>query len=57
MKKDMFIKRYKQLNVNDNCKKNLKKIKKFKFYLVELNKGSIIKKTFLANFTKKNNDY
>lgn len=50
----MFIDKYKQSDIIENCSNFLKKIEKLKLYMVEFDKDSTIKpKIYLSDYTVK----
>ena len=54
----MFTNKYKWPNIIKNYKKNFKKIKKLKSYLIKFIKNSTIKKkNYLANYKLDNNNH
>lgn len=58
IKKNVFIDRHKQLNVVENHKRFLNKMKDLKSYLVEFNEDSIIKdKTYLSDYVVGGEDH
>lgn len=54
--KDVFIDRYKQLNIVEDYKVFLNKIKEFKPWIIKFNKNDIIKfKTYLSDYIVEDN--
>lgn len=55
--KDLFVDRDKQLDVIENCANSLRKIEKFKSYIVEFNQNRAIKpKMYLSDFIVERQD-
>lgn len=56
--KNMFIGRYKQPDIVEDCKVFLEKIEKLKPYIIEFNKNSIIKsKFYLLDYMVRDNNW
>lgn len=58
MHNNIFMNKYKKHNIGKNCTNFLKKIEKFKLFLVKFNKINIIRsKVYFFNYIIKIKDY
>lgn len=58
MQKNIFVNGHEQLDVVEDCKNILQKIKKLKPYIIEFKGNNLIKpKTYLFNYAIRGNDW